>query len=46
MDIRRFGGCKHAGFGLGFDRVFMYLIGMQNMRDVEQFPRTTRNLIL
>lgn len=44
MDLRRFGGCKHAGFGLGFDRLLMYLCGMQNIRDVEPFPRTPRNL--
>lgn len=45
MDLRRFGGCKHAGFGLGFDRMLMYLSGMQNIRDVEPFPRTPKNLI-
>ena len=44
QDLRRFGGCKHAGFGLGFDRFLMYLTGMQNIRDVEPFPRTPRNL--
>ena len=44
MDLRRFGGCKHAGFGLGFDRFLMYLTGMENIRDVEPFPRTPRNL--
>ena len=32
MDLRRYGGCKHAGFGLGFDRMLMYLTGMQNIR--------------
>ena len=45
MDLRRFGGCRHAGFGLGFDRLLMYLTGMQNIRDVEPFPRTPRNLV-
>ena len=45
MDLRRFGGCKHAGFGLGFDRMLMYLSGMQNIRDVEPFPRTPKNLV-
>lgn len=45
MDLRRYGGCKHAGFGLGFDRMLMYLSGMQNIRDVEPFPRTPKNLI-
>lgn len=44
MDLRRYGGCKHAGFGLGFDRLLMYLTGMQNIRDVQPFPRTPRNL--
>ena len=41
MDLRRFGGCKHAGFGLGFDRMLMYLSGMQNIRDVEPFHMYT-----
>lgn len=45
MDLRRFGGCKHAGFGLGFDRFLMYLTGISNIRDVEPFPRTPRNLL-
>ncbi len=44
MDLRRYGGCKHAGFGLGFDRFLMYLTGVQNIRDTEPFPRTPRNL--
>ena len=44
MDLRRFGGCKHAGFGLGFDRFLMYLTGMKNIRDVQPFARTPRNL--
>ena len=44
MDLRRFGGCKHAGFGLGFDRFLMYLTGIQNIRDVEPYPRTPNNL--
>lgn len=45
MDLRRYGGCKHAGFGLGFDRFLMYLTGMQNIRDVQPFPRTPNNLL-
>lgn len=45
IDLRRYGGCKHAGFGLGFDRMLMYLTGVQNIRDVEPFPRTPRNLV-
>ena len=44
MDLRRFGGCKHAGFGLGFARFLMYLTGVQNIRDTEPFPRTPNNL--
>ena len=45
MDLRRYGGCKHAGYGLGFDRMLMYLSGMQNIRDVEPFARTPKNLV-
>ncbi|MBP3892356.1 MAG: asparagine--tRNA ligase [Solobacterium sp.] len=44
LDLRRFGGCKHAGFGLGFERFVMYLTGMQNIRDVVPFARTPKNL--
>jgi len=40
MDLRRFGGTKHAGFGLGFERLLMYLTGVSNIRDVIPFPRT------
>ena len=40
MDLRKYGGTKHAGFGLGFERVIMYLTGMQNIRDVISYPRT------
>ncbi|GHU85196.1 asparagine--tRNA ligase [Clostridia bacterium] len=40
LDLRRFGGTKHAGFGLGFERLVMYLTGMTNIRDVLMFPRT------
>jgi asparaginyl-tRNA synthetase len=40
LDLRKYGGCKHAGFGVGFDRLIMYLTGMQNIRDVQPFPRT------
>ena len=40
LDLRKYGGCKHAGFGIGFERFVMYLSGMENIRDVEPFPRT------
>ncbi len=40
LDLRRFGGAKHAGFGLGFERLIMYLTGISNIRDVIPFPRT------
>ena len=41
LDLRRYGGTKHAGFGLGFERLVMYLTGIANIRDVLPFPRTT-----
>jgi asparaginyl-tRNA synthetase len=41
LDLRRYGGTKHAGFGLGFERLLMYLTGVANIRDVIPFPRTT-----
>ncbi|MCQ2426733.1 MAG: asparagine--tRNA ligase [Lachnospiraceae bacterium] len=40
-DLRRYGGTKHAGFGLGFERLIMYVTGVNNIRDVLPFPRTT-----
>ena len=43
LDLRRYGGCVHSGFGLGFERMMMYLTGMQNIRDVLPFPRTPKN---
>ena len=42
-DLRRFGGCHHAGFGLGFERLVMYLTGVSNIRDVIPHPRTVGN---
>ena len=42
-DLRRYGGTKHAGYGLGFERMIMYVTGVSNIRDVEAFPRTTGN---
>ena len=41
LDLRRYGGTRHAGFGLGFERLFMYMTGISNIRDVLPFPRTT-----
>jgi asparaginyl-tRNA synthetase len=43
LDSRRWGSCPHAGFGLGFERLIMYLSGMDNIRDVIPFPRTPRH---
>jgi asparaginyl-tRNA synthetase len=44
LELRKYGGVKHAGFGLGFERMVMYVTGMQNIRDVLPFPRTTGNM--
>ena len=43
LDLRRYGGVFHSGYGLGFDRILMYLTGMSNIRDVQMFPRTPGN---
>jgi len=43
LDTRRFGGCPHAGFGLGFERLVQFVTGMGNIRDVIPFPRTPQN---
>ena len=43
LDLRRYGGVKHAGFGLGFERLIMYVTGIENIRDAIPFPRTPRN---
>jgi len=43
LDLRKYGGVKHAGYGLGFDRILMYMTGMSNIRDVQMFPRTPGN---
>ncbi|MBR3211781.1 MAG: asparagine--tRNA ligase, partial [Firmicutes bacterium] len=42
LDLRRYGGVRHAGYGLGFERMIMYLTGMSNIRDVLPFPRTPK----
>ena len=43
LNLRKFGGVEHSGFGLGFERMIMYLTGIQNIRDVQLFPRTPKN---
>lgn len=43
LNLRRFGGCKHAGFGMGFERLLIYLTGVDNIRDVIPYPRTPGN---
>ncbi len=43
LDTRRFGGCVHSGFGMGFERLIMYLTGIENIRDSIPFPRTPKN---
>ena len=43
LDTRRYGGCVHSGFGMGFERLIMYLTGVENIRDVVPFPRTPKN---
>lgn len=45
LDLRRYGSFPHAGFGLGFERMLMYLTGMTNIRDVIPFPRTPKNAL-
>ena len=40
MDLRKYGGTRHSGYGLGFERLIMYITGISNIRDVEAFPRT------
>ena len=43
LDLRKYGGCKHSGFGMGFERLLIYLTGVENIRDVIPFPRTPKN---
>ena len=42
LDTRKYGSCPHAGFGLGFERLILFVTGMQNIRDVIPFPRTPK----
>ena len=44
LDLRKFGSVPHGGFGLGFERLIMYVTGVQNIRDVIMFPRTVGNI--
>jgi len=44
LDTRRFGGCRHSGFGIGFDRLIMYVTGIGNIRDVQPYPRTSGSI--
>ncbi len=44
LNLRKYGGCVHSGFGIGFDRLLMYLTGVNNIRDTEPFPRTSSAL--
>lgn len=44
LDLRKFGGCPHAGFGLGFERMMMFITGIDNIRDVEAYPRSYKEL--
>ncbi|MGN0515200.1 MAG: asparagine--tRNA ligase [Lachnospiraceae bacterium] len=46
LDLRKYGSARHAGFGLGFERLVMYVTGMGNIRDVIPFPRTVNNCVL
>ena len=43
LELRKFGTCPHAGFGLGLERLVLFVTGMQNVRDVIPFPRTPKN---
>ena len=43
LNLRKYGGCKHSGFGMGFERLLIYLTGVENIRDVIPFPRTPKN---
>ena len=44
LNLRKYGGCPHSGFGIGFDRLLMYITGMKNIRDTEPYPRVPGSL--
>jgi len=44
LNLRKYGGCVHSGFGIGFDRLLMYITGVANIRDTEPYPRTSSTL--
>ena len=44
LNLRKWGGCIHSGFGIGFDRLLMYITGVANIRDTEPFPRTSSQI--
>ena len=44
LNLRKWGGCIHSGFGIGFDRLLMYITGVVNIRDTEPFPRTSSQI--
>lgn len=43
LNLRKFGGCPHSGFGMGFERLLIYITGVENIRDVIPYPRTPGN---
>ncbi len=43
LNLRKYGGCVHSGFGMGFERLIMYLTGVENIRDLIPYPRTPGN---
>ena len=44
LDLRKFGSVPHSGFGLGFERILMYITGMSNIRDITLYPRTVGSI--
>lgn len=46
LELRKYGGVQHAGYGLGFERMVMYVTGITNIRDVLPFPRTAGSLVM